>query len=90
MVVLVTCKNKEDPIKNESQEWSQCFPRYNPKGAICCHGNQSSNAIWPKTLCSQFPTQMMLQMKYDNNRRWDLDEIQTHPSFYSCPSNLQV
>ena len=45
-------------------EWSQGFPRYNPIGAICCHGNQSSDPIWPKTLCSQSPTPMMQQMKF--------------------------
>ena len=36
-------------IKNQSQmkelEWSQDFPHYNPMGAICCHGNQSSDPI---------------------------------------------
>ena len=26
-----------------------CFPHYNPTGAICCHGNQSSRPIWPNT-----------------------------------------
>ena len=26
-------------------EWSQGFPHYNPMGAICCHGNQSSDPI---------------------------------------------
>ena len=40
-------------IKNQSKmkelEWSQAFPHYNPMGAICCHGNQSSKLIWPKT-----------------------------------------
>ena len=25
------------------------FPHYNPMGAICCHGNQSSDPILPKT-----------------------------------------
>ena len=25
------------------------FFHYNPMGAICCHGNQSSDPIWPKT-----------------------------------------
>ena len=30
-------------------EWSQGFPHYNPMGTICCHGNQSSDPIWPKT-----------------------------------------
>ena len=82
MDVLVTCKNKEDPNKNEdarvattrnsnssemlwlsllfprmkkiqsnmkSLEWPQHFPHYNSMGAICCHGNQSSDPTWPKT-----------------------------------------
>ena len=39
--------------KNQSKmkelEWSQGFPHYNPMGAICCHGNQSSNPIWSIT-----------------------------------------
>ena len=30
-------------------EWSQDFPHYNPMGAICCHGNQNSDPIKPKT-----------------------------------------
>ena len=30
-------------------EWSQGVSHYNHMGAICCHGNQSSNPIWPKT-----------------------------------------
>ena len=30
-------------------ECSQDFPHYNPTGAICCHGNQSSNPIWSET-----------------------------------------
>ena len=46
-------------------EWSQGFSHYNPMVAICCHGNKSSYPIWPKTLCSQSPTPMMLQMKFD-------------------------
>ena len=36
-------------IKRKELEWSQGFPHYNPMGAICCHGNQSSDPIWPKT-----------------------------------------
>ena len=36
-------------------------------GAICCHGNQSSNPIWPKTQFSQSLTPMVLLMKYDYN-----------------------
>ena len=46
MDVLVTCKYEEDPIK--ALECSQHFPHYNPMGAICCHGHQSSEPIWPK------------------------------------------
>ena len=38
------CKNEEDPIKNGG-ECSQGFHHYNPKGDICCHGNQSSDSI---------------------------------------------
>ena len=49
MVVLVTCKNKEEQIKMKELEWSQDFPHYNPMGAICCHGNQISDPILPKT-----------------------------------------
>ena len=49
IVVLVTCKNKGESIKMKEIEWSQDFLHYNPMGAICCHGNQSSNPILPKT-----------------------------------------
>ena len=56
-------QDKEDPIKNEELEWSQGFPLYNPIGAICWHGNQSADPIWPKTLCSQTPCPIMFQIK---------------------------
>ena len=36
-------------LKMKALECSQHFPHYNPMGAIRCHGNQSSNPIWPKT-----------------------------------------
>ena len=39
MVVIVTCKYEEDPIKNEGARVLIRFPHYNPMGAICCHGN---------------------------------------------------
>ena len=35
--------------KMKALEWIQHFPHYNPMGAICCHGNQSSNPTWSKT-----------------------------------------
>ena len=41
---LVTCKYEEDRIKNEGARVFT-FPHYNPMGAICCHGNQSSDPI---------------------------------------------
>ena len=44
MNVLVTCKYEEDPIKKEGARVDTTFsPFYNPMGAICCHGNKSSN-----------------------------------------------
>ena len=49
MDVLVTCKYEEDPIKNEGARVDTTFPLYNPMGAICCHGNESSNPTWSKT-----------------------------------------
>ena len=56
-------------------EWSQDFPHYNPMGAICCHGNQSSDTIWPKILWSQSHTPMMLLMKFDYDQPADLRDI---------------
>ena len=35
--------------KMKALEWTQHFPHYNPMGAICCHGNLSSNPTWSKT-----------------------------------------
>ena len=40
---------KKNQSKTNELEWPQGFPYYNPMGAICCHGNQSSDPIWPKT-----------------------------------------
>ena len=50
--------------KMKALEWTQHFPHYNPMGAICCHGNQSSNPTSSKTLCNQSPTPMMLRIKF--------------------------
>ena len=52
--VHVTCKNEED-------KFSQHFLYFNG-GYICCHENQNSDSIWPKTYCSLFPDPVMLQM----------------------------
>ena len=58
---------KKKKLKMKKLELSQDFPHYNPMGAICCHGNHSSNPILPKTKCSQSPTPMMLLIKFDND-----------------------
>ena len=50
--------------KMKALELTQHFPNYNPMGAICCHGNQSSNPTSSKTYCNQSPTPMMLQIKF--------------------------
>ena len=40
---------KKNKSKMKELEWSQDFAHYNPMGAICCHGNQSSDPILHKT-----------------------------------------
>ena len=75
MVVLVTCKNEEDPIKNEVARVATTFPHYNSMGAICCHGNQSSDPTWPKTYYNLSPSSMLLQIKFDCDRPCCLRDI---------------
>ena len=36
---------KRNQSKMKELVWSQGFTHYNPTGAICCHGNQSSDQI---------------------------------------------
>ena len=36
--------------KMKALEWSEHLPHYNPMGAMRCHGHQSSDPIWPKTM----------------------------------------
>ena len=61
---LLPAKIKKIRSKMKALEGSQDFPHYNPMGAICCHGNQSSDPISPKTYCSLSPIPMMLQLKF--------------------------
>ena len=49
LVNLLPARIKKNKSKMKELEWSQDFPHYNPMGAICCHGNQSSDPILPKT-----------------------------------------
>ena len=58
MRVLLTCKNEDDPIKNEGAGVLTRFPHYNHMGVICCH-EKISDPIWPKTSCSFSPTAMI-------------------------------
>ena len=46
---LLPARIKKNKSKIKELEWSQDFPHYNPMGAICCHGNQSSDLILPKS-----------------------------------------
>ena len=46
---LLPARMKKIRSKMKALECSQHFPHYNPMGAICCHGNQSSNPTWSKT-----------------------------------------
>ena len=62
---LLPARIKKNKSKMKELEWSQDFPHYNPFGAICCHGNQSSDPILPKTLYNQSLTPLMLLMKFD-------------------------
>ena len=65
MVVLHTCKNEEDPIKNED---ARVLTRLN-------------------VVFSDAQGQLLYM--YLKSQQWNSAEIQTHPSFYSCPRNLQ-
>ena len=48
--------------KMKALEWTQHFPHYNPMGAICCHGNQSSNprGLWLTTRARRLLVLLML------------------------------
>ena len=46
---LLFPRMKRIQSKMKFLEWPQHFPHYNSMGAICCHGNQSSDPTWPKT-----------------------------------------
>ena len=75
LLSLLPVRIKKIQSKKEELERSQNFPHYNPIGAICCHGNQSSNPIWPKTSGSLSATPLMLLMKFDNIQTagvWDI------------------
>ena len=45
---IFVMKYEEGPKKMKAPESSQHLPNYIPMGDIRCHGNQSSDPIWPK------------------------------------------
>ena len=45
----IPARIKKNQSKMTELEWSQGFPHFNSMGAISCHGNHSSDPIWPKT-----------------------------------------
>ena len=67
MVVLFIYKNEENPIKKEGARVLTDFPHCNPLGAFRCHGDQSSDQILAKTVCTLSSTPVMLQIKFDCN-----------------------
>ena len=46
---LLPASMKKIRSKMKALECSQHFPHFNPMGANCCNGHQSSDSIWPKT-----------------------------------------
>ena len=65
MVVLVTCKNEEDPIQKGGARVLKIFPIITLWELSDANGNQISDLFWPKTLCSLSTIPIMLQMKLD-------------------------
>ena len=89
MYVLVTCKNDEDP-KNEGTSLSQHYLSI----LICLRAANSikGDGIWQKFKLIQACTGVLESCKNEEDpsknegcRLWDLAEIQTHSSLYSCP-----
>ena len=62
--------------KATEKRWRHRFPHYKSMGAFCCHGNQSFDAICPKTLYSLSPTQVMLLIKFDQDWPTGFRDIQ--------------
>ena len=56
--------------------WRHRFPHYKSMGDFCCHGHQSFDLICPKTLCSLYPTQMRLHIKFEQDWPTGFRDIQ--------------
>ena len=62
--------------KTTEKRWRHPFPHYKSMGAFCCHGNQSFGSVYPKTLCSLFPTPVMLHIKFGKDWPTGFRDIQ--------------
>ena len=62
--------------KATEKRWRHHFPHYKSMGAFCCHGHQSFDPIWLKTLCSLSPPPVMLHIKFDQHWPTGLRDIQ--------------
>ena len=62
--------------KATEKRWRHRFPHYKSMGPFYCHGNQSFDPICPKTLCSLFPTPVMLHIKFDQDWPTGFRDIQ--------------
>ena len=67
---------KRTGSKTTKKRWRHHFPHYKSTEAFYCRGNQSSDPICPKTLCSLSPTPMMLHIKFDQDKLTGFRAIQ--------------
>ena len=84
MSVLVTRKFDEDPIKNERVRAIKTFCTLQVNGKFDCHGIQSFDPIYPKTLYSIFPS-AQVSLKVNTDAR-----LQTRFLFYSSYRTHEV
>ena len=73
---LLPASMKRIRSKTTEKRWRHRFPHYKSMGAFCCHGNQSFNPIFPKTLCTLSPTPVMLHIKFDQDWPTGFRDIQ--------------
>ena len=73
---LLPASIKRIGSKTTKKRWRHRFPHHKSMGDFCCHGNQSFDPICPKTLCSLFPTPVMLHIKLDQDWPTGFRDIQ--------------
>ena len=67
MHVLVTCKYKKDWIKNNREKVATSFSKLQFNGGFLLPCKPEFYPICPKTLCSLYPTPMMLHINFDQD-----------------------